>query len=158
MLVSCETEQAGLAGANFEPRQRRRGDVIDHGVARRRLGRKYRGRKPNGENEAFKPERRERCHIAMKLPIALSFALLAPAHPHPHPHPAVKALLQYTLRVDSADLSGWRVAIQLRTTSDTFRLAMAAHPEYDDRYWRFVRDVDVEPVGTVTRVDSAVWQ
>ena len=92
----------------------------------------------------------------MKLPIALSLALLVPAHPRPQP--AVKTLIGYTLRVDSADLSSWRVAIQLRTTSDTFRLAMAAHPEYDDRYWRYVRDIDVEPLGTVTRVDSAVWQ
>lgn len=92
----------------------------------------------------------------MKLPIVLSFALLAPAHPRPHA--AVKALIQYTLRVDSTDLSGWRVALQFRTTSDTFRLAMAAHPEYDDHYWRYVRDVQVEPLGTVTRVDSAVWQ
>ena len=90
----------------------------------------------------------------MKLPIALLFALLGTVHPHP----ALKPQVQYTLRVDSADLSGWTVAIQLRTTSATFRLAMAAHPEYDDRYWRFVKDIDVEPVGTVTRVDSAIWQ
>ena len=48
--------------------------------------------------------------------------------------------------------------MRLRTTSDTFRLAMSAHAEYDDRYWRYVRDIDVEPLGTVTRVDSAVWQ
>lgn len=92
----------------------------------------------------------------MKLPIAFSFALLVPAHFHPHP--AAKALIGYTLRVDSTDLSGWTVSMRLRTTSDTFRLAMSAHAEYDDRYWRFVRDIAVEPRGTVTRVDSAVWQ
>ena len=84
--------------------------------------------------------------------LALILALFAPAHP------AVKPSIQYTLRVDSTDLSGWTVEIRLRTTSDTFRLAMAAHPEYDDRYRRYVRDVTVEPLGTVTRVDSAVWQ
>src|SRR6266850_3151257 len=84
--------------------------------------------------------------------LALIVALFAPAHP------AVKPSIQYTLRVDSADLSGWTVEIILRTTSDTVRLAMAAHPEYDDRYWRYVRDVAVEPSGTVSRVDSAVWQ
>src|SRR6267143_3230224 len=84
--------------------------------------------------------------------LALIVALFAPAHP------AVKPSIQYTLRVDSADLSGWTVEIILRTSSDTFRLAMAAHPEYDDRYWRYVRDVAVEPSGTVSRVDSAVWQ
>jgi predicted metalloprotease with PDZ domain len=83
--------------------------------------------------------------------LALILALFAPAHP------ALKPSIQYTLRVDSTDLSGWTVEIRLRTTSDTIRLAMAAHPEYDDRYWRYVRDVAVER-GTVTRVDSAVWQ
>jgi len=87
--------------------------------------------------------------------LALLLALSAPAHPHP----AVKASIQYRLCVDRADLSGWTVEIRLRTTSDTVRLAMAAHPEYDDRYWRYVRDFAVETSGaSVTRVDSAVWQ
>jgi predicted metalloprotease with PDZ domain len=84
--------------------------------------------------------------------LALVLALFAPAHP------ALKPSIQYRLRVDSADLSGWTVEIRLRTTSDTVRLAMAAHPEYDDRYWRYVRDFTVGPKGTVSRVDSAVWQ
>jgi len=84
--------------------------------------------------------------------LALILALFAP-------HPALKPSIQYTLRVDSADLSGWTVEIRLRTTSETIRLAMAAHPEYDDRYWRYVRDFASEtPGATVTRVDSAVWQ
>jgi predicted metalloprotease with PDZ domain len=87
----------------------------------------------------------------MKTALALLVGLLV------HPHP-LKSVVQYTLRVDSANLSGWSVEIRLRTVSDTFRLAMAAHPEYDDRYWRYVRDIDVAPRGTVTRVDSAVWQ
>lgn len=92
----------------------------------------------------------------MSLPITLLLILLPLASPL-----AVKPAMQYTLRVDSADLSGWTVEIRLRSTSDTFRLAMAAHPEYDDRYWRYVRDFTVETSGgaaTVTRPDSAVWQ
>ena len=85
--------------------------------------------------------------------LALMLALFAPAHP------ALKPGIQYTLRVDSADLSGWTVDIWLRNASDTVRLAMAAHPEYDDRYWRYVRDFVVETAGgSVTRVDSTVWQ
>ena len=89
----------------------------------------------------------------MTTPLALLVALFT------HPHPVVKPAVQYTLRVDSADLSGWSVEIRLRTVSDTFRLAMAAHPEYDDRYWRYVRDFAVEPSSaTFTKVDSAVWQ
>src|SRR5437899_1472827 len=85
--------------------------------------------------------------------LALILALFAPSHP------ALKPSIQYRLRVDSADLSDWTVQMRLRTASDTFRLAMAAHPEYDDRYWRYVRDVAVDAWGgSVTRVDSAVWQ
>ena len=89
-----------------------------------------------------------------------SFALLLGCFAIPiSKHPAVKPSIQYTLHVDAADLSGWDVEIRLRSAPDTFRLAMAAHPEYDDRYWRYVRDFRVEPGGaTVTRVDSAVWQ
>ena len=90
--------------------------------------------------------------------LALVLAGLLPAPPHPHPV-VVKPSIQYTLRVDSADLSGWSVTMRLRTSADTFRLAMAAHPEYDDRYFRYVRDVRVDELGaTVTRVDSAIWQ
>ncbi|MFN2572471.1 MAG: hypothetical protein ABR537_12820 [Gemmatimonadales bacterium] len=91
----------------------------------------------------------------MKSLIACALALFAPVHPHP----ALKPSIQYTLHVDSTDLTGWTVEIRLRTTSDTIRLAMAAHPEYNDRYWRYVRDMRVETSGaTVTRVDSTVWQ
>ena len=84
--------------------------------------------------------------------LALILVLFAPAHP------ALKPSIQYTLRVDSTDLSGWTIELRFQNKSGTFRLAMAAHPEYDDRYWRYVRNVAVEPSGTVTRVDSAVWQ
>lgn len=86
--------------------------------------------------------------MGMTTYLALLFALLKPG-------------IQYTLRVDARDLSGWTVEVRFRTVSDTFRLAMAAHPEYDDRYWRYVRDFTVEPAtgtASVTRPDSAVWQ
>ena len=90
----------------------------------------------------------------MKSTAVVALALLAP-----QPQPALKPVIHYTLRVDSTDLSGWNVEIRLRTVSDTFRLAMAAHPEYDDRYFRFVTGFTVEPSSAVvTRVDSAVWQ
>src|SRR5437762_12257030 len=38
---------------------------------------------------------------------------------------------------------------------------MVAHPEYDDRYWRFVEALRVETLhgaATVTREDSALWR
>src|SRR5881296_3519630 len=67
----------------------------------------------------------------------------------------------YTLRVDAGDLSGFDVELRLRNVPDTFRLAMVAHPEYDDRYWRYVEDLRVAAAGgpgAVTRADSALWQ
>ena len=53
-------------------------------------------------------------------------------------------VVTYTLRVDSANLSGFDVSMSVRGRRDTTVLAMVAHPEYDDKYWRFVRDVRVE--------------
>jgi predicted metalloprotease with PDZ domain len=74
-------------------------------------------------------------------------------------HPVAKPTITYNLRVDSTDLSGWDVEMRLRTITDTFRLATAAHAEYDDRYFRYVTAFSVTPSSAlVTRVDSAVWQ
>lgn len=70
-------------------------------------------------------------------------------------------VVHYTLQVDSADLSGFVVEIRIRNAPRDFVLAMAAHPEYDDRYWRYVRDVTIDSAGagaTITREDSALWR
>ena len=67
----------------------------------------------------------------------------------------------YTLRVDPGDLTRFDVAIRLKNLPDTFRLAMAAHPEYDDRFFRNVEDLEVSTAagpGRVVREDSAVWR
>ena len=69
--------------------------------------------------------------------------------------------IHYTLRVDSADLSRFSVEMRLRHMRDTFRLAMSAHPEYDDRYWRFVEDLSATSdsgAASVSPVDSALWR
>ena len=100
-------------------------------------------------------------------------AILLPAgsgaqHPFRHPADAVEArfarshpVVSYTLRVDSANLTGFEVEIRLRNVADSFRLAMAAHPEYDDRFWRYVEAIRVEAPGgpaAVARRDSALWE
>jgi predicted metalloprotease with PDZ domain len=67
----------------------------------------------------------------------------------------------YTLRVAPGDVSGFDVEMRIRNSPDTFRLAMAAHPEYDDRFWRFVEGLTVtSPSGraTIVRQDSALWR
>lgn len=67
----------------------------------------------------------------------------------------------YTLRVDTADLTAFAVEMRIRNVPDTFRLAMVAHPEYDDRYWRYVESLQVAASGgmaSVVREDSALWR
>lgn len=64
--------------------------------------------------------------------------------------------VHYLLNVDTAQ-HRVNVEMRLRNVPDTFRLAMFAHPEYDDRFWRYVKDLRVEN-GSWKRQDSAVWR
>lgn len=69
--------------------------------------------------------------------------------------------ISYRIQVDAADLTGFNVEMRVRGTGDTIRLAMASHPEYDDRYWRYVESFTAESRGTVlpvTRLEDALWQ
>src|SRR5688572_21792274 len=71
-----------------------------------------------------------------------------------HPH------ISYRIHVDSADLSGFDVEIQLRGAGNTVRLAMAAHPEYDDGYWRYVQNLTAESRGAPVQIykeENALW-
>ncbi len=82
---------------------------------------------------------------------ALAFSLAA------SPPPPV---IHYLLRVDPANLSAFAVEMRIRGAPDTLRLAMVAHPEYDDKYWRYVEGLTVEGGGgraTLVRRDSALW-
>ena len=69
--------------------------------------------------------------------------------------------VRYTLRIDSLDLSGFEVEMRVPNAPPVLRLAMAAHPEYDERFWRYMRGLRAETggaAGSVARVDSAVWE
>ena len=102
------------------------------------------------------------------LALALLPAVARAQHPYRHFTDAVDMryarshpVISYRLRVDSADLSGFAVEMRIRNAPDTVRLAMAAHPEYDDRYWRYLEELRVETrEGTLTAVreDSASWR
>jgi predicted metalloprotease with PDZ domain len=79
-----------------------------------------------------------------------------PLAAQPRPLPPV----DYLLTVDPA-LAGWTVEMHVHEAPPTLRLAMAAHPEYDDRFWRYVRGLGAwSPAGplAVAREDSAVWR
>lgn len=70
-------------------------------------------------------------------------------------------VISYLLRVDKNDLSVFSIRMQIRNIPDTFRVAMVTHPEYDDRYWRFIEQLEVETAagrGAVQRKDISVWQ
>lgn len=85
--------------------------------------------------------------------VAMVWAHTAQAQ-SPWPH------VDYVLTVDSADLSGYDVEMRVYGAPGTLRIAMATHPEYDERSWRYVRDLRVDTAGAtpVTREDSAVWR
>ena len=68
--------------------------------------------------------------------------------------------IHYRLRINAADTSGYYVEMQLQHVPHQFRLAMATHHEYDDRFWRFVKNFQVNVSSgkaTLDRVDSAVY-
>jgi len=67
----------------------------------------------------------------------------------------------YTLTVTPGDVAGFNVEMRIRNAPDTFRLAMMTHPEYDDRFWRYVENLTVTaPSGraTIVRQDSSLWR
>jgi predicted metalloprotease with PDZ domain len=69
--------------------------------------------------------------------------------------------ISYTIHVDAADLSGFAVEMRIRDAGETVRIAMASHPEYDDRYWRYVENLTAESRGSalqVTSEESALWR
>ncbi len=91
--------------------------------------------------------------------IALLVACLAAL---PQAAAPAKSRLDYTLRVDTADLSGIAVEMRIRNAPARLRLAAHAHPEYDDRYWRYVEAMRAAgPAGEhlpVMREDSVLWR
>jgi predicted metalloprotease with PDZ domain len=69
--------------------------------------------------------------------------------------------ISYRIHVDAADLSGFAVEMRVRGAGETVRIAMASHPEYDDRYWRYVENLTAESRGAtlqVTPEESALWR
>jgi predicted metalloprotease with PDZ domain len=84
----------------------------------------------------------------------LPLALGTPVARKPH--------IEFTLTVDSIDVSGVSVAMRIRNASGPFLLAAHAHPEYDDKYWRHLENLSAVDAGgravAVTREDSVLWR
>ena len=70
-------------------------------------------------------------------------------------------VISYTLRLSATDTTGFEMEMRVRNAPDTFELAMAAHPEYDDRFWRNLSELRVNAgtaPGSATRTDSSRWR
>ncbi len=67
----------------------------------------------------------------------------------------------YTVTINPADLSGFDVEMQISGAPRTVQLAMAVHPEYNDRFWRYVKNLRAEaggkPVDIATEKENA-WR
>jgi predicted metalloprotease with PDZ domain len=79
--------------------------------------------------------------VQLCLIAALSGALKASPPVKPDPR------ISYTLTIDTADLSGIDILMRIENAPSTIRLAMAVHPEYNDRFWRYIRNLRAEADG-----------
>jgi predicted metalloprotease with PDZ domain len=73
----------------------------------------------------------------------------------------VASPVSYKIRVDPGNTSGFDVEMRFTTAARTVRVAMAAHPEYDDRYWRYIENFTAESRGRtipISKPEDAVWQ
>jgi predicted metalloprotease with PDZ domain len=68
--------------------------------------------------------------------------------------------LYYALDIADGDTTGFDVRMSVINAPDTFRIAMAKHPEYDDRFFRYVTNLRVESQrpATIVQEDSALWR
>src|SRR5215472_544293 len=64
--------------------------------------------------------------------------------------------VSYTIRVDPADLSAFDITMNVRRAPSSFTLAMFSHPEYDDRYWRYLDGVTADGA-TISHDGDATW-
>src|SRR5205085_12222999 len=76
---------------------------------------------------------------------------------HPARQSTTGPVVDYVLTVSDADTTGFDVEMHVRNARDTFRLAMAKHPAYDDRFFRYVQNLRVSS-GDIVRQDSALWR
>ena len=68
-------------------------------------------------------------------------------------------VINYILRIDTGHRA-FEVDMQLHHAPRTFSIAMFAHPEYDDHYWKYVKDIQVvnNSKAIIVRADSALWR
>ena len=65
--------------------------------------------------------------------------------------------VSYRVSVDTADLEVLNVAMHITGAADSFTVAAHAYPEYDDKYWRYLENMQATGA-RVARRDSVLWQ
>src|SRR5688572_4920264 len=50
------------------------------------------------------------------------------------------APIEYKITINPTDLSGFNVEMRVPAAPANVRVAMAVHPEYDDRYWPYIEN------------------
>jgi predicted metalloprotease with PDZ domain len=91
----------------------------------------------------------------------LALALIAAANSVIYSHKPQHLSVDYQIRLTPNDTSAFDVVMRIHNPPDTFQLAMAAHPEYDDRFWRYVENPTVIGAtlgASIVRQDSALWR
>ena len=72
------------------------------------------------------------------------------------------ARLEYRLKFDPADTTRVAVTLQVHNAPASMVIAANAHPEYDDKYWRYIENLNAVTVCgemiPVSRIDSVRWQ
>ena len=70
--------------------------------------------------------------------------------------------IEYKITINPADLSGFNVEMRVPTAAGNTRIAMAVHPEYDDRPWRNIENFAVTDASGRTlpfsKDEDTVWR
>jgi predicted metalloprotease with PDZ domain len=70
--------------------------------------------------------------------------------------------IEYKIQIKETDLSGFDVEMLVPRVRGTLRIAMAAHPEYDDRYWRYIENFSATDrrgrALPFTKEEDTVWR
>src|ERR671913_154554 len=76
--------------------------------------------------------------------------------------PAAAPPIEYKIHINPADISGLNVEMRVPAAGANARIAMAVHPEYDDRYWRYIEGFSaIEPSGRTlqfAKEEDTVWR
>lgn len=81
------------------------------------------------------------------IPVQLSLIAALASTLHASDATKHEPRIYYSIAIDSTDLSGFDVTMRIEGAPRSIRLAMAIHPEYNDRFWRYMRGLRATSMG-----------